>query len=130
MTVPNGFSRRIFVTLLCNAFVVPSLAAQTGSVLAGLPGSARLAGMGGAGVAIVGDAGVIFTNPAGLATIHRLALEGSYEAYPSGATLSTGAMALRAGPFTWGACAAALGRSYRSEERRGGKECRSRWAPH
>src|ERR1041385_5195328 len=102
MTVPNGFSRRISVTLLCNAFVVPSLAAQTGSVLAGLPGSARLAGMGGAGVAIVGDAGVIFTNPAGLATIHRLALEGSYEAYPSGAT--------------------------RSEERRVGKEGRARGA--
>jgi hypothetical protein len=116
MTVPNGFSRRISVTLLCNAFVVPSLAAQTGSVLAGLPGSARLAGMGGAGVAIVGDAGVIFTNPAGLATIHRLALEGSYEAYPSGATLSTGAMALRAGRFTWGAGAAALGRSYASAD--------------
>src|ERR1051325_11677571 len=116
MTVPNGFSRRISVTLLCNAFVAPSLAAQTGSVLAGLPGSARLAGMGGAGAAIVGDAGVIFTNPAGLATIHRLALEGSYEAYPSGATLSTGAMALRAGRFTWGAGAAALGQTYTSAD--------------
>ena len=72
--------------------------------------------MGGAGAAIVGDAGVIFTNPAGLATVHRLAVEGSYEAYPSGSTLSTGAMALRAGRFTWGAGAAALGQTYTSAD--------------
>src|SRR5207245_634635 len=111
-----GVARRISVTLLCNAFIAPTLAAQTGSALAVVPGSARLAGMGGAGAAIVGDAGAIFTNPAGLATIHRLALEGSYEAYPSGATLSTGAMALRAGRFTWGAGAAALGQTYTSAD--------------
>jgi hypothetical protein len=114
--VPYDVARRIFVTLLCNAFVLPAfalsqLAAQTGSVLAAVPGSARAAGMGGAGAAIVGDAGAVFTNPAGLATVHRLALEGSYEAYPSGATLSTGAMALRAGRFTWGVGAASLGRT-------------------
>src|SRR5438094_5877086 len=109
MTVPNGFSRRLSVTVFCNVFVVPLLSGQTGA-LAAVPGSARLAGMGGAGAAIVGDAGVIFTNPAGLATVHRLAVEGSYDTYPSGSTLSTGAMALRAGRFTWGAGAAALGR--------------------
>src|SRR5207248_1851132 len=96
MTVPNGFSRGLSVTVFCNVLVVPLLSGQTGA-LAAVPGSARLAGMGGAGAAIVGDAGVIFTNPAGLATVHRLAVEGSYEAYPSGSTLSTGAIALRAG---------------------------------
>lgn len=114
--VADAVPRRIFVTLFCNAVVVTSLCGQTIGALAALPGSARLAGMGGAGVAIVGDAGGIFTNPAGLATIHRLALEASYEAYPSGATLSTGAMALRAGRFTWGAGAAALGRTYTSAD--------------
>ena len=111
-----GVPRRISVTLFWNAFVVPSLASQSGSVLAALPGSARAAGMGGAGAAIVGDAGAVFTNPAALATIHRLAVEASYEAYPSGSTLSTGALALRAGQFTWGAGAAALGRSYASAD--------------
>src|SRR5213079_2990910 len=93
-----------------------SLSAQSGSVLAAVPGSARAAGMGGAGAAIVGDAGAVFTNPAGLATVHRLALEASYESYPSGATLSTGALALRAGRFTWGVGAAALGQTYTSAD--------------
>jgi hypothetical protein len=111
-----GVPRRISVTLFWNAFVVPSLASQSGSVLAALPGSARAAGMGGAGAAIVGDAGAVFTNPAALATIHRLAVEASYEAYPSGSTLSTGALALRAGRFTWGAGAAALGHSFTSAD--------------
>src|SRR5207245_1846819 len=82
-----GVARRVSVTLLCNAFIAPTLAAQTGSALAVVPGSARLAGMGGAGAAIVGDAGAIFTNPAGLATIHRPALAGAYEASPLGATV-------------------------------------------
>jgi len=81
-----------------------------------LPGSARAAGMGGAGAAIVGDAGSIFANPAGLATVHHLAVEGEYESYPSGVTLSTGALALRVGRFTWGAGAAALGPSYTSAD--------------
>src|SRR5437773_4589742 len=91
------------------------LSAQTGGV-AVLPGSARAAGLGGAGAAIVGDAGSIFTNPAGLATVHHLAVEGEYESYPSGVTLSTGALALRVGRFTWGAGAAALGPSYTSAD--------------
>ena len=119
MRAPYGVPRRLSVTFLCNAFVAfvaPPLATQTGSVLAVVPGSARAAGMGGAGAAIVGDAGAVFTNPAALATIHRLAVEASYEAYPSGATLSTGAVALRAGRFTWGAGAAALGQAYTSAD--------------
>jgi len=111
-----GSARRFCVTVLLDVFLVSSLSAQTGSVLAVVPGSARAAGMGGAGAAIVGDAGAVFTNPAGLATVHRLALEASYESYPSGATLSTGALALRAGRFTWGAGAAALGQSYTSAD--------------
>jgi hypothetical protein len=112
----DGVTRRLLVTLLCNAGVVSSLSAQTGSVLAALPGSARAAGMGGAGAAIVGDAGAIFANPAALATVHHLAVEGSYESYPSGATLSTGAVALRVSRFTWGAGAAALGPTYSSAD--------------
>lgn len=104
------------MTLLCNAVLAPSLAAQGGSALAILPGSARAAGLGGAGAAIVGDAGAIFANPAALATIHRLALEASYEAYPGGVSLSTGAVGLRVGRFDWGAGAAALGQSYTSAD--------------
>jgi hypothetical protein len=72
--------------------------------------------MGGAGAAIVGDAGAIFANPAALATVHHLAVEGSYESFPSGATLSTGAVALRVSRFTWGAGAAAFGPSYTSAD--------------
>jgi len=72
--------------------------------------------MGGAGAAIVGDAGAIFANPAALATVHHLAVEGSYEAFPSGSKLSTGAVALRVSRFTWGAGAAALGPSYTSAD--------------
>jgi len=112
----HGVSRRVFVTLLCDAFLVSGLAAQSGSVLALTPGSARAAGMGGAGAAIVGDAGAIFANPAGLATVHHLAVESSYEPYPSGGTLATGAVALRVGVFTWGAGAAALGPSFTSAD--------------
>jgi hypothetical protein len=108
--------RRFFVTLLCNAVLVPSLAAQGADVLTVVSGSARAAGMGGAGAAIVGDAGAVFANPAGLATVHHLALEASYESYPSGSTLSTGALALRGGRFIWAAGAAALGRTYTSAD--------------
>src|SRR5438309_373184 len=57
MTVPNGFSRRLSVTVFCNVFVVPLLSAQTGSALAAVPGSARLAGLGGAGGASVQNIG-------------------------------------------------------------------------
>jgi hypothetical protein len=112
----DGVTRRLLVTLLCNAGVVSSLSAQAGSLLAVLPGSARAAGMGGAGAAIVGDAGAIFANPAALATVHHLAVEGSYESYPWGATLSTAALALRVSRFTWGAGAAALGPTYTSAD--------------
>ncbi len=91
------------------------LPAQSGG-LALVPGSARAMGIGGAGAAIVGDAGAVFANPAGLATVHHLAVEGLYEAYPSGVTLSTGAVALRVSRFTWGAGAAALGQSYTSAD--------------
>jgi hypothetical protein len=112
----NGSTRRLFVTLLCNAVLVPSLSAQSAGGIGVLPGSARAAGMGGAGAAIVGDAGAIFANAAALATVHHLAIEGSYESYPSGATLSTGALALRVSRFTWGVGAAALGPSYTSAD--------------
>lgn len=112
----HGVTRPILVTLLCNAILLPSLSAQSEGTLTSLPGSARAAGLGGAGAAIVGDAGAIFANPAGLATVRHLAMESSYEPYPAGGTLSTGAVAVRLGVFTWGAGAAALGRNYTSAD--------------
>lgn len=117
MTAPVGRSggRAIGAAVALLAAAPPlRLSAQGG--LAVVSGSARTMGMGGAGAAIVGDAGAVFANPAGLATVHHLAVEGSYEAYPSGATLSTGALALRVSRFTWGAGAAALGPSYTSAD--------------
>src|SRR5207244_2146783 len=106
----------LLVALLTARSPVRLTAQSAGTVLAVLPGSARTAGMGGAGAAIVGDAGAIFANPAGLATVHHLAVEGAYESYPSGVTLSTGALALRVGRFTWGAGAAAVGPAYTSAD--------------
>src|SRR5207247_11181643 len=70
----------------------------------------------GACAAILGDAVALFANPAALATIHHLAVEGSYESFPSGSTLSIGALALRVNRFTWGAGAAAFGPSYTSAD--------------
>jgi len=104
--------RALLRTVLCGVVFAPPLVAQGEGSLPALLGSVRGAGMGGAGAALVGDAGAIFANPAGLATIHHLAVEGAYESYPAGTTLSTGALALRAGRFTWGAGAAAVGPTY------------------
>jgi hypothetical protein len=104
--------RALLRTVLCGVLFAPPLVAQGEGSLPALLGSVRGAGMGGAGAALVGDAGAIFANPAGLATIHHLAVEGAYESYPAGTTLSTGALALRAGRFTWGAGAAAVGPTY------------------
>src|SRR5438045_3780087 len=85
------------------------LAAQTeGSILTLLPGTTRSAALGGAGAALVGDAGAMFANPAGIATIHHLAIEGSYEPYLAGSAVSTAAVALRVSRFTWGFGAQAL----------------------
>ena len=86
-----------------------SLAAQSeGSALAALPGSTRSAGLGGAGVALVGDAGAVFANPAGLAPIRHLAVEGSYEPYLAGTSVTTAALGMRVGRFTWGVGAQTL----------------------
>lgn len=106
--VPRG----LLLTVLCEVLLAPTLVAQGEGSLPALLGSVRGAGMGGAGAALVGDAGAIFANPAGLATIHHLAVEGAYESYPAGTTLSAGALALRVNRFTWGAGAAAVGSSY------------------
>ena len=106
--VPRG----LLLTVLCDVLLAPSVVAQGEGSLPALLGSVRGAGMGGAGAALVGDAGAIFANPAGLATIHHLAVEGAYESYPAGNTLSSGALALRVSRFTWGAGAAALGPTY------------------
>lgn len=107
--VRHGPVRRLCVTILLDAVAVSSLAAQSeGSVLASLPGSTRAAGLGGAGAALVGDAGAIFSNPAGLATVRHVAVEGSYQRYLAGATLSSAALALRVGRFDWGVGAQAL----------------------
>jgi hypothetical protein len=106
----------LFVMLLCDAVLVSSLTAQSAGSVAAVSGSTREAGLGGAGAAIVGDAGAVFTNPAGIATVRHLAVEATYEAHGSGASLSTGALAVRLGRFDWGAGAAALGQSYTSAD--------------
>ncbi len=99
--------RTIALLVLCAT--APALAAQSeGSTLAALPGSTRSAGLGGAGAALVGDAGAIFSNPAGLATIRHVALEGSYEQYLAGTTLSSAAAAVRFTRLDWGVGAQAL----------------------
>jgi hypothetical protein len=94
------------VTLFCDVVLATSLTAQ--SALFALPGSTRAAGLGGAGAALVGDAGAVFANPAAIATVHRLALEGSYEQYLGSTTFGAGALALRLGRFDWGVGAQAL----------------------
>ena len=78
------------------------LTAQVAGDVASLPGSTRSAGLAGAGVALVGDAGSIFANPAAIAAIRHVAVEGSYEEYPAGATLSSAAAAVGIGPFAYG----------------------------
>ncbi len=97
----DAFARRFCSTLLLDAVLVFPLASQ-GSALAALPGSTRSAGLGGAGVALVGDAGAVFANPAGLAPIRHLAVEGSYEPYLAGTSVTTAALGMRLGRFTWG----------------------------
>jgi hypothetical protein len=95
------------VAALALAYPAASLPAQLADGVASLPVSTRSAGLAGAGVALVGDAGSMFANPAGLATIHRIALEGSYEEYPGGTTLSAAA-AVRVGQFDYGIAAQAF----------------------
>ncbi len=87
-------------------FLAADAASQT--AVATLPGSTRSAGLGGAGVALVGDAGALFSNPAGIATVRHIAFEGSYEPYLGGATLSSGAAAIRLLHFHLGAGLQAL----------------------
>jgi len=111
MTTVRRNGGRTVGILLGLLSVLPSfrLSAQTeGSILTILPGSTRSAALGGAGVALVGDAGAMFANPAGIATIRHLSLEGSYEPYLAGSALSTAALALRVGRWTWGVGAQTL----------------------
>jgi hypothetical protein len=89
------------------AYPAARLPAQLADGVASLPVSTRSAGLAGAGVALVGDAGSVFANPAGLATIHRIALEGSYEKDPGGTFLSAAA-AVRVGQLDYGIAAQAL----------------------
>ncbi|HEY6853711.1 MAG TPA: hypothetical protein VI139_05660, partial [Gemmatimonadales bacterium] len=98
--------RRVCLTLLLDAALVASADGQT--AVANLPGSTRSAGLGGAGVALVGDAGALFANPAGIATVRHIAVEGSYEPYLGGTTLSSGAFAIRLLHFHLGAGVQAL----------------------
>ena len=111
MTTVRRNGGRTVGVLLGLLSVLPSfrLSAQTeGSILTVLPGSTRSAALGGAGAALVGDAGAMFANPAGIATIRHLSLEGSYEPYLAGSALSTAALALRVGRWTWGVGAQTL----------------------
>ena len=92
----------LIITALLSASPPTRLPAQVAGDIASLSGSTRSAGMAGAGVALVGDAGSVFANPAAIASIRHLALEGSYEEYPAGATLSSAAAAVGFGPFAYG----------------------------
>jgi len=87
------------------ALVFPGSAASQSNetpIILQLPATVRTAGFNGAGVALVGDAGSIFINPAGMATIRRMAVEGSYRPIEQGAYLATGALAWRVGQFDVG----------------------------
>ena len=87
------------------AFVFPTSAtsqANTTPIILQLPPTVRTAGFNGAGVALVGDAGSVFINPAGMATIRRMAVEGSYRSIGQGTYLATGALAWRIGQFDVG----------------------------
>jgi hypothetical protein len=97
------------VALLATGPAFGVTAQAAGSRLASLPGSTRAAGLGGAGAALVGDAGAIFANPAAIATVHRLAFDGSYAQYPGGAAFGAAALALRVGRLDWGAGGEVLG---------------------
>jgi hypothetical protein len=92
----------VTVATLISTYPPARLPAQVAGDVASLAGSTRAAGLAGAGVALVGDAGAIFANPAALASIRHLAVEGSYEEYPAGATLSSAAAAVGVGPFAYG----------------------------
>src|SRR5256886_14988070 len=101
--------RTLLDVVLLDVVVIASLTAEAeGGPVVLLPASTRWAGLGGAGAGLGGDAGAVFANPAGIATIRHLSVEGSYERYLAGSTLSAAALALRLGRFNWGAGAAAL----------------------
>jgi hypothetical protein len=75
---------------------------ETAGLLLGIPATARAVGLGGAYAAVVGDEGSVFVNPAGLAPIRRLAVGASWERPVVGASLTSGAAALRVGRFDLG----------------------------
>src|SRR5947209_19407692 len=92
VAVGHAVPRRLPWTIILDPFLVSSLAAQ--SALPAFPGSTRVAGLGAAGAALVGDAGAVFANPAAIATVHRVALDGSYQQYPGGPHFDAAAPAL------------------------------------
>ena len=71
-------------------------------VLPFLPASVRVAGFAGAGVAVPGYAAAIFDNPSAIGPIRSLALEAAYARLPDDSWYTTGAAAVRAGPFNLG----------------------------
>jgi hypothetical protein len=98
-----GVARRLCLTLVLDALLAGPLCAQSqGSVAASLPASTRSAALGGAAVALAGDAGSVFANPAAIATVRRLAVEGSFERYLAGVNHTAAAVAVRAGRLSWG----------------------------
>src|SRR5574341_643016 len=100
LSVPSVVNVLLLVPLAVWA-PMPLAAQAVAPAVLSLPGSVRSAGLHGAGAALVGDAGALFSNPVGIATLRHIGLEGT----------------VRRSPF-------------RSEERRVGKECRSRWSPY
>jgi hypothetical protein len=83
--------------------LAPRLAAQAAPpALLSWAGSVRSAGLHGAGAALVGDAGAVFGNPAGLATLHHVALEGTYRRSRFNTVAATAALGWRIGQFDVG----------------------------
>jgi hypothetical protein len=82
-----------------------SLAAQATApvpALPYLPASVRVAGFAGAGVAVPGYAAAVFDNPSAIGPIRALSLEAAYSRRPDDSWYTTGAAAMRAGPFNIG----------------------------
>ncbi|MES2304224.1 MAG: hypothetical protein V4558_01880 [Gemmatimonadota bacterium] len=67
-----------------------------------LPASVRVAGFAGAGVAVPGYAAAVFDNPSAIGPIRRLSLEAAYARLPDDSWYTSGAAAMRAGPFNLG----------------------------
>src|SRR5260221_14438342 len=125
-----------FVPLVSFVLIAAPLAAQPTDAI-----GVRAQGMGGAFTAVADDATASWWNPAGMAggAYFNALLESGAQTEPRSDRTAAGdpQSASRANTRSFAVAFPALGLSYyrlriseiRSEERRVGKECRSRWSP-